>query len=64
MAILKHIASKNADYGESQRYLMFQYDESSNNLLLDENGEWILRKEYCMDGIRCAPFTYLTTSIF
>lgn len=23
MAILKHIASKNADYGEAQRYLIF-----------------------------------------
>ena len=27
MAILKHIASKNADYGEAQRYLIFQHDE-------------------------------------
>ena len=27
MAILKHIASKNANYGEAQRYLLFQYDE-------------------------------------
>ena len=30
MAILKHIASKNADYGEAQRYLMFQYDAYHN----------------------------------
>ena len=27
MAILKHIASKNADYGETERYLIFQHDE-------------------------------------
>ena len=27
MAILKHIASKNADYGEGQKYLLFQHDE-------------------------------------
>ena len=26
---LKHITSKNADYGEAQRYLMFQYDEAA-----------------------------------
>lgn len=52
MAILKHIASKNADYGEAQRYLMFQYDEDTNKPLLDENGELIPRKEYIMDGIR------------
>ena len=58
MAILKHIASKNADYGEAQRYLLFQYDESTNKPILDENGEWIPRKEYIMDGINCDPFTF------
>ena len=57
MAILKHIASKNADYGEAQRYLLFQYDESTNKPILDENGELIPRKEYIMDGINCDPFT-------
>ena len=58
MAILKHIASKNADYGEAQRYLMFQYDEDTNKPPLDENGELIPRKEYIMDGINCDPFTF------
>lgn len=43
MAILKHIASKNADYGEAQRYLMFQYDEVAMKPLLDENGRLIPR---------------------
>ena len=58
MAILKHIANKNADYEEAQRYLMFQYDESTNKPILNENGELIPRKEYFMDGINCAPFTF------
>ena len=58
MAILKHIASKNADYGEAQRYLMFQCDEYTNKPILDENGEMIPRKEYFMDGINCDPFTF------
>ena len=58
MAILKHIASKNTDYGEAQRYLMFQYDEDTNKPLLDENGGLIPRKEYIMDGINCDPFTF------
>ena len=58
MAILKHIASKNADYGEAQRYLMFQYDEYTNKPVLDENGELIPRKEYYLDGINCDPFTF------
>ena len=58
MAILKHIASKNADYGEAQRYLMYQYDELTNKPILDENGELILRKKYYMDGLNCDPFTF------
>lgn len=58
MAILKHIASKNADYGEAQRYLMFQYDEETMKPLLDENGRLIPRKEYYLDGINCDPFTF------
>lgn len=41
MAILKHIASKNADYGEAQKYLLFQHDEYTGKSILDENGEMI-----------------------
>lgn len=58
MAILKHIASKNADYGEAQRYLMFQYDKDTSKPALDENSELIPRKEYIMDSINCDPFTF------
>ena len=58
MAILKHIASKNADYGEAQRYLMFQYNEDTMKPLLDENGRLIPREEYYLDGINCDPFTF------
>ena len=43
MAILKHITSKNADYGEAQRYLMFQYDEAAMKPVLDESGRMIPR---------------------
>ena len=58
MAVLKHIASKNADYGEAQRYLMFQYDEYTGKPILDENGRLIPREEYYLDGINCNPFTF------
>lgn len=58
MAILKHIASKNADYGEAQRYLMFQYDEAAMKPVLDESGRMIPREEYYLDGINCDPFTF------
>lgn len=58
MAILKHIAIKNADYGEAQRYLMFQYNEDTMKPILDENGRLIPRDEYYLDGINCDPFTF------
>ena len=58
MAILKHIASKNADYSETQRYLMFQHDEYTNRPILDEQGRMIPRKEYYLDGINCDPFSF------
>lgn len=58
MAILKHITSKNADYGEAQRYLMFQYDEATMKPVLDESGRMIPRKEFYLDGINCDPFTF------
>ena len=58
MAILKHIASKNADYGEAQRYLMFQYNEDIMKPILDENGRLIPREEYYLDGINCDSFTF------
>lgn len=46
MAILKHIASKNADYGEAERYLIFQHDEYTQKPILDENGHMLIREEY------------------
>ena len=58
MAILKHIASKNADYGESERYLIFQHDEYTQKPVLDENGHMIIREEYYLDGVNCDPFTF------
>lgn len=51
MAILKHIASKNADYGEAERYLIFQHDEYTQKPILDENGNMLLREEYLHDAI-------------
>ena len=58
MAVIKHIASKNADYGESERYLIFQHNEYTQKPVLDENGHMILRDEYYLDGLNCDPFTF------
>lgn len=58
MTILKHIASKNADYGKSLKYLMFQHDELTQKPILDSAGNMMLREEYYLDGINCHPSTF------
>ena len=58
MAVIKHIASKNADYGESERYLIFQHNEYTQKPILDDEGHMILREEYYLDGLNCDPFTF------
>lgn len=60
MAILKHIAVKNADYGEGQRYLIFKHDEKTGKPILDENGKMQFRDHYFLDGINCDAFTFDT----
>ena len=59
-AILKHIASKNDDYGKAQRYLMFQHNEYTGKPILDESGRMIPREEFYLDGLNCDPFTFDT----
>ena len=58
VAVIKHIASKNADYGESERYLIFQHNEYTQKPILDDEGHMILRDEYYLDGLNCDPFTF------
>ena len=58
MAVIKHIANKNSDYGESERYLIFQHNEYTQKPILDEEGHMILREECYLDGLNCDPFTF------
>ena len=58
VAVIKHIASKNADYGEAERYLIFQHNEYTQKPILDDEGHMILRDEYYLDGLNCDPFTF------
>ena len=58
MAILKHIAVKNSDYGQMQRYLLFQHDSHTQKPVRDENGDLSLSVGYLMDALNCDPFTF------
>ena len=57
MAILKHIASKNADYGKSLEYLMFEHTENGTPVRNAE-GDMIMREQFLLDGINCSPYSY------
>jgi len=58
MAVLKHLSSKNADYGAALDYLMFQHNEQTQKPILDANGNKMLRDEYYLDGMNCDPFSF------
>lgn len=58
VAVIKHIASKNADYGEAERYLIFQHNEYTQKPILDDEGHMMLRDEYYLDGLNCDPFSF------
>ena len=53
MARLKHISSKNADYGAAEQYLLFQHDEFTMKPVLDENGRLIPREDYRLSALNC-----------
>lgn len=58
IAILKHIANKNADYGATMKYLLFEHNEKTMKPILDEKGRRVLRKEFLVDGVNCEPYSF------
>ena len=53
MATLKHINSKNADYGATEQYLLFEHDEFTMKPVLDETGRLIPREDYRLSTLNC-----------
>ena len=58
MATLKHIASKNSDYTAIEAYLVYQHDEFSGKVILDEQGRPMLRESYLLDTLECGDFSF------
>ena len=50
---LKHINSKNADYGAAEQYLLFEHDEFTMKPVLDETGRLIPREDYRLSTLNC-----------
>ena len=53
MAILKHISSKNANYGNAEKYLTFEHDEFTMKPTLDADGRLIPRADYRISSLNC-----------
>ena len=53
MATLKHINSKNADYGAAEQYLLFEHDEFTMKPVFDETGRLIPREDYRLSTLNC-----------
>ena len=53
MATLKHLDSKNADYGAAEQYLLFEHDEFIMKPVLDETGRLIPREDYRLSTLNC-----------
>ena len=63
MATLKHIASKNSDYTVIEAYLVYQHDEFSGKVILDEQGRPMLRESYLLDTLECGDFSFATACL-
>ena len=63
MATLKHIASKNSDYTAIEAYLVYQHDEFSGKVILDEQGRPMLRESYLLDTLECSDFSFATACL-
>ena len=53
VAILKHISSKNANYGDAEKYLTFEHDEFTMKPTLDADGRLIPRVDYRISSLNC-----------
>ena len=63
MATLKHISSKNSDYTAIEAYLVYQHDEFSGKVILDEQGRLMLRDSYLLDTLECGDFSFATACL-
>ena len=63
MATLKHISSKNSDYSAIEAYLVYQHEEFSGKVILDEHGRPKLRESYILDTLECGDFSFATACL-
>ena len=52
-ATFKHISSKNANYGDAEKYLTFAHDEFTMKPTLDTDGRLVPREDYRISTLNC-----------
>ena len=60
MAILKHVSVRNSDYGEIQRYLLFEHDPTTGKPILDDKGQMVMREQFIQTALNCDTFSFNT----
>ena len=63
MATIKHISSKNADYGAAEQYLTFEHDEFTMKPTLDEAGRLIPRQDFQLETLNCGEEDFALSCI-
>ncbi len=58
LATFKHLSSKNADYGATEKYLLFEHDEFTNKPVLDESGRLIPRDNCRFATLNCGEYDF------
>jgi len=53
LATFKHISSKNANYGDAEKYLTFAHNEFTMKPTLDEQGRLVPREDYRISTLNC-----------
>ena len=53
LATFKHISSKNANYGDAEKYLTFAHDEFTMKPTLDAEGRLVPRGDYRISTLNC-----------
>ena len=53
LATFKHISSKNANYGDTEKYLTFAHDEFTMKPTLDADGRLVPREDYRISTLNC-----------
>ena len=63
LATFKHISSKNANYGDAEKYLTFTHDELTMKPTLDAERRLVPRVDYRISTLNCGEEDFAVACI-